>query len=48
MQCNAIALGGPVTYLDPDEAALADAVHVDVVMRPWSLWKARLDRPDDR
>ena len=48
VQCNAIALGGPVTYLDTDEAALADAVHVDVVMRPWSLWKARLDRPDDR
>jgi ribulose-5-phosphate 4-epimerase/fuculose-1-phosphate aldolase len=47
VQRNAIALGGTVTYLDPDEAALADAVHVDVVMRPWSLWKAGLrDRED--
>jgi ribulose-5-phosphate 4-epimerase/fuculose-1-phosphate aldolase len=48
VQRNAIALGGAVTYLGPDEAALADAVHVDVVMRPWSLWKAGLGRPEDR
>jgi ribulose-5-phosphate 4-epimerase/fuculose-1-phosphate aldolase len=45
VQRNAIALGGAVTYLDADEARLADAVHVDVVLRPWSLWKART-RPD--
>ena len=34
IQQKAIALGGTVTYLDPDEAALADAVHVDVVDAP--------------
>jgi ribulose-5-phosphate 4-epimerase/fuculose-1-phosphate aldolase len=47
IQQRAIALGGTVTYLDPDEAALADAVNVDVVMRPWSLWKAGVIRGDD-
>ena len=47
IQQRAIALGGSVTYLDPDEAALADAVHVDIVARPWSLWKAEiLERGD--
>jgi ribulose-5-phosphate 4-epimerase/fuculose-1-phosphate aldolase len=47
IQQKAIALGGEVTYLDPDEAALADAVHVDVVARPWSLWKAAIRGGDD-
>ena len=48
IQQDAIALGGPVAYLDPDEAALADAVHVEVVARPWSLWKAQVRSVDDR
>jgi len=47
IQQRAIALGGTVNYLDPDEAALADAVHVDVVMRPWSLWKSKIRTGDD-
>jgi ribulose-5-phosphate 4-epimerase/fuculose-1-phosphate aldolase len=47
IQQKAIALGGEVTYLDPDEAALADAVHVDVVMRPWGLWKSVIRTGDD-
>jgi ribulose-5-phosphate 4-epimerase/fuculose-1-phosphate aldolase len=47
IQQRAIALGGTVAYLDPDEAALADAVHVDVVMRPWSLWKSRIRTGED-
>jgi ribulose-5-phosphate 4-epimerase/fuculose-1-phosphate aldolase len=46
IQQKAIALGGEVTYLDPDEAALADAVHVEVVTRPWALWKSSV-RPGD-
>jgi ribulose-5-phosphate 4-epimerase/fuculose-1-phosphate aldolase len=48
IQQQAIALGGDVTYLDPDEAALADAVHLDVVARPWSLWKAEVRPAEDR
>jgi ribulose-5-phosphate 4-epimerase/fuculose-1-phosphate aldolase len=47
IQQRAIALGGTVTYLDPDEAALADAVQVDVVMRPWSLWKSKIRTGED-
>ena len=48
IQQKAIALGGSVAYLDPDEAALADAVHLDVVARPWSLWKAEVRAAGDR
>ena len=47
IQQRAIALGGEVAYLDPEEAALADAVHVDVVERPWSMWKSRIRAGDD-
>ena len=47
IQQKAIALGGGLTYLDPDEATLADAVHVEVVMRPWSLWKSRIRTGED-
>jgi ribulose-5-phosphate 4-epimerase/fuculose-1-phosphate aldolase len=41
MQQQAIALGGTVTYLDPDEAARADASNRRVLARPWALWKSR-------
>ncbi|MEO8486057.1 MAG: class II aldolase/adducin family protein [Betaproteobacteria bacterium] len=47
IQQKAIALGGTIAYLDPDEAALADAVHVDVVMRPWALWRAHVNTGED-
>lgn len=40
IQQRAMALGGTVTYLDPDEAALSDATNMGVVARPWALWKA--------
>ena len=41
LQAQAIALGGPVTYLDPEEGAKADLIQQQVVMRPWELWKAK-------
>ena len=41
LQAQAIALGGPVTYLDKEEGEKADITQQQVVMRPWELWKAR-------
>jgi ribulose-5-phosphate 4-epimerase/fuculose-1-phosphate aldolase len=41
LQAQAIALGGPVTYLDPEEGAKADIIQQQVVTRPWDLWKAK-------
>jgi ribulose-5-phosphate 4-epimerase/fuculose-1-phosphate aldolase len=41
LQQRAIALGGSVTYLDPEEARLAEITNERVVGRPWELWKAR-------
>jgi ribulose-5-phosphate 4-epimerase/fuculose-1-phosphate aldolase len=41
LQTQAIALGGPVTYLDKEEGERADMVQQQVVMRPWELWKAK-------
>ena len=42
LQLQAIALGGPVTYLDPEEGAEADKINEQVVARPWELWKRRV------
>lgn len=42
LQAQAIALGGPITYLEPEEGAKADLIQQQVVMRPWELWKARV------
>jgi ribulose-5-phosphate 4-epimerase/fuculose-1-phosphate aldolase len=39
LQQAAIGLGGDVTYLEPEEAAQADATNRGVVDRPWQLWK---------
>jgi ribulose-5-phosphate 4-epimerase/fuculose-1-phosphate aldolase len=36
LQAQAIALGGPVTYLDPEEGRKADLVGYQ---RAWELWK---------
>ena len=41
LQQQAIMLGGTVTYLDPEEAALADETNRRVISRPWDLWKAK-------
>jgi ribulose-5-phosphate 4-epimerase/fuculose-1-phosphate aldolase len=39
LQAQAIALGGPVTYLDDQEARRAEASVGGVVARPWELWR---------
>ena len=42
LQQRAIALGGEVTYLDDEEARLAEATNRSVVGRPWELWKRQV------
>jgi ribulose-5-phosphate 4-epimerase/fuculose-1-phosphate aldolase len=47
LQLQAIALGGPVIYLDPEEGAKADKINQQVVARPWELWKRRISGKRD-
>lgn len=41
LQAQAMALGGPVTYLDSEEAKKAAASVGGTVGRPWELWKRK-------
>jgi len=41
LQSQAMALGGQVTYLDPEEARLAEASVSGTAPRPWELWKKK-------
>ena len=41
LQSQAMALGGPVTYLDPEEARRAEASLGGTLGRPWELWKRK-------
>ena len=41
LQQNAIALGGPVTYLDPEEVRLVEAREGHGLKRAWEAWKRR-------
>ena len=42
LQSQAIALGGEVNYLTPEEGAKADAVNFAVLDRIWNLWRMRI------
>jgi ribulose-5-phosphate 4-epimerase/fuculose-1-phosphate aldolase len=42
LQQQAIALGGTVTYLVPEEAELCVPVQALTIMRPWELWKRKI------
>ncbi|HVB90064.1 MAG TPA: class II aldolase/adducin family protein [Beijerinckiaceae bacterium] len=42
VQSQAVLLGGPIEALDAEEGRLADAVNLNVVGRPWELWKKRV------
>lgn len=42
LQSQATLLGGEIAALDQDEGKLADAVNLNVVGRPWELWKKRV------
>ena len=41
LQAQAMALGGPVTYLDDEEARLAGGSVGGTVVRPWDLWRKK-------
>src|SRR3989454_818331 len=41
LQAQAMALGGPVRYLDDEEARLAEVSVGGTVPRPWELWKKK-------
>jgi len=41
LQAQALALGGPVTYLDDEEARRAEASVGGTVSRPWELWRRK-------
>jgi len=42
LQAQAMALGGPVAYLDDEEARRAEASVGANVGRPWELWKRKV------
>jgi ribulose-5-phosphate 4-epimerase/fuculose-1-phosphate aldolase len=42
LQSQAIALGGEVNYLTPEEGAKADAINLAVLDRAWNVWKMRI------
>jgi ribulose-5-phosphate 4-epimerase/fuculose-1-phosphate aldolase len=42
LQSQALALGGEVNYLTPEEGAKADTINLIVVDRIWGLWKMRV------
>jgi ribulose-5-phosphate 4-epimerase/fuculose-1-phosphate aldolase len=41
LQTQAQSLGGPVTFLSPEESALAEKVNVQIHLRPWELWRRK-------
>jgi ribulose-5-phosphate 4-epimerase/fuculose-1-phosphate aldolase len=45
LQSQAMALGGLVNYLTPEESAKADAVNLVLLDRIWRLWKTRVTPP---
>ena len=44
LQAQAMALGGPVTYLDPEEARKAEQNVGGTIGRPWELWKSAVTK----
>lgn len=42
LQAQAMALGGPLTFLTPEESAKADATNMVILPRAWDLWKRRV------
>jgi ribulose-5-phosphate 4-epimerase/fuculose-1-phosphate aldolase len=41
LQAQALALGGPINYLDTEEAKKAQASIAGTIPRPWELWKRK-------
>jgi HCOMODA/2-hydroxy-3-carboxy-muconic semialdehyde decarboxylase len=41
LQLQAKMLGGPITFLDPEEGRKAEATNASTVDRPWELWRKK-------
>ena len=41
LQIQAATLGGPITFLEPEEGLKADKVNEVIHLRPWELWKRK-------
>ncbi len=39
LQAQAMSIGGPIVFLEPEEGVLADKTNEQVAGRPWELWK---------
>jgi ribulose-5-phosphate 4-epimerase/fuculose-1-phosphate aldolase len=42
LQAQAIALGGPIKFLEPEECALITGRKDTNFQRPWAMWKSRI------
>jgi ribulose-5-phosphate 4-epimerase/fuculose-1-phosphate aldolase len=42
LQAQAIALGGPIKFLEPEECALITGRQDTNFQRPWAMWKSRI------
>ena len=42
LQVQAMAIGGPIVFLEPEEGVLADRTNEQVAGRPWELWKGKV------
>jgi len=42
LQMQALSLGGPVTYVDPEEGRKFESALATQVRRPWELWKKKV------
>ncbi len=43
LQLQAMLAGGPIEFLSPQEALLAEAAVEGQIHRPWELWKAKVE-----
>jgi HCOMODA/2-hydroxy-3-carboxy-muconic semialdehyde decarboxylase len=41
LQTQAMTIGGPIIFLEPEEGLLADKTNEQVAGRPWELWKRK-------
>ena len=42
---QAVALGGSVNALTPEEGVKADAVNAQILPRAWELWRRKVSAP---
>ena len=42
LQASAASIGGEITFLEPDEAAMSEARNRGTIGRPWELWRRKV------